>query len=409
MTTVGQDGATVARPSRTLTLGRALQAPTMMADGLAVGVLVIVCIVALTTFRAYGLGWDDYTHSQMGELLLRLYGSGFKDQRALSFVNLYMYGGGFDMLAALVAKVLPFDLFETRRLVGAAVGVVGLIAAWRTARRLGGPRAGFLAIVLLAACPLYFGHMFMNAKDAPFATAMAILAYGFVRLMQEYPTPQPSSIAWFGLGLGLSVGSRVLGDLSAISGAGALALTFGAEWRSLGLSTAARRIGRFILVLLPGLVLAYLIMGLIWPWSIVSFDNPLRALEYFSRFFEKPWRELFDGVRIPTIDMPRSYVPTLLALTLPEIFLLLSLGGVVATLAACFRRTITISTRASYVYLLLAALAPLERVLRGRQADLRAPCFGVERRAIELHERRAGVHVLADRGKDLCDARWCWG
>ena len=79
-----------------------------------------------STFRDYGLGWDDYTHSQYGELLLALYASGFRDTRALSFVNLYLYGGGFDMAARLLAKILPFDLFETRRLAGAAVGLIGL-------------------------------------------------------------------------------------------------------------------------------------------------------------------------------------------------------------------------------------------------------------------------------------------
>ena len=87
--------------------------------------LVAVAIIAAVTFRDYGLGWDDYTHSEYGDLLLAFYGSGFSDQRALSFVNLYKYGGGFDMAAALAAKVLPFGLFETRRLLGAAVGVVG--------------------------------------------------------------------------------------------------------------------------------------------------------------------------------------------------------------------------------------------------------------------------------------------
>ena len=88
-------------------------------DRLAIGVLVALAVVALLTFRDYGLGWDDYTHAEYGGLLLRLYDTGFGDRRALSFVNLYAYGGGFDMLAALAAKVLPFDLFETRRLCGA--------------------------------------------------------------------------------------------------------------------------------------------------------------------------------------------------------------------------------------------------------------------------------------------------
>src|SRR5215470_8224382 len=108
-------------------------------DRLAVAILLVAGAVALTIFRDFGLGWDDYTHSEYGELLLALYGSGFGDQRALSFVNLYKYGGGFDMAAAIAAKVLPFGLFETRRLVGAAVGVVGLVAVWRIGRRLGGP------------------------------------------------------------------------------------------------------------------------------------------------------------------------------------------------------------------------------------------------------------------------------
>jgi hypothetical protein len=144
------------------------------AGALAIGMLVVVAAIAALTLRDYGLGWDDYTHAQYGNLLVSLYGSGFADKRALSFVNLYMYGGGYDLLATLCAKVLPFSLFKTRRLVGAAIGLVGLLVTWRLGRRLGRPLAGVIRLVLLAACPLYYGHMFINAKDAPFAVAMVI-------------------------------------------------------------------------------------------------------------------------------------------------------------------------------------------------------------------------------------------
>ena len=157
------------------------------ADRVAVSILVFITIVAGITFRDYGLGWDDYTHSQYGDLLLKLYGSGFTDTRALSFVNLYRYGGGFDMAAALAAKISPFGLFETRRLAGAVVGIIGLAATWRLGRRIGGPIAGVSALILLAACPLYYGHMFMNAKDAPFAAAMAVLFLAVARSFDEYP------------------------------------------------------------------------------------------------------------------------------------------------------------------------------------------------------------------------------
>src|ERR1700676_4093625 len=177
-------------------------------DDLAIIVLAAVALIASLTFRDYGLGWDDYTHAEYADLLLRMYGSGFKDAGALSFANLYMYGGGFDMAAALLHKGIPLELFETRRLLGAVVGVVGLAVTWRLCPRVGGPLAGLAALLLLALCPTFYGHMFMNPKDAPFAVAMVILMLGLVRLAEEYPQPSPRTILIVGLGAGLSIGSR---------------------------------------------------------------------------------------------------------------------------------------------------------------------------------------------------------
>src|SRR5579864_4204392 len=183
-------------------------------DDLAIMVLAVVAVIAGLTFRDYGLGWDDYTHAEYADLLLRMYGSGFKDTGALSFANLYMYGGGFDMVAALLHKILPLELFETRRLVGAIVGVIGLAVTWRLARRVAGPLGGLAALLLLALCPIFYGHMFMNPKDAPFAVAMVILMLGLVRLAEEYPSPSPRTVLIIGLGSGLSIGSRILGCLA---------------------------------------------------------------------------------------------------------------------------------------------------------------------------------------------------
>jgi hypothetical protein len=202
-------------------------------DRLAVGVLAGLGIVALLTFRDYGLSWDDYAHSEYGGLLLQFYASGMRDQRALSWVNLYYYGGGFDLLAAVAAKFLPLTLFETRRLLGAAVGILGLFVTWRIGRRVGGPPAGLIALVLLAACPLYYGHMFMNPKDSPFAVAMAILLLGLVRCFEEYPRVSIATATLAGAGFGLSFGSRIMGAFGAIDALAALALIFSLECRAL--------------------------------------------------------------------------------------------------------------------------------------------------------------------------------
>jgi len=322
-------------------------------------VLVIVAVIAAMTFRDYGLGWDDYTHSQYGDLLLKLYGSGFTDQRALSFVNLYKYGGGFDMLAGLAAKVLPFDLFETRRLIGAAVGLVGLAVTWRMARLLGGPIAGLIALVLLAACPLFYGHMFMNAKDAPFAVAMAVFLFGMVRAIDEYPRPGARTVVLAGVGLGLAFGSRILAGIAAPYGVAAVLLIFSIEARKSGIGRAAVRFGEFAWRLLPALALGYLIMGLLWPWSIVAPLNPLRAAEYFDTFFEKPWRELYAGKLYAVTEMPVGYLPRLFALKLPEIMLALGLAGAVGAFIAATRSDVPLNRRANYLMVVLAALLPI--------------------------------------------------
>ncbi len=337
-------------------------------DDLAMLVLAAVSVVAGLTFRDYGLGWDDYTHAEYADLLLRMFGSGFKDTAALSFANLYMYGGGFDMVAALLHKFIPLELFETRRLLGAIVGVIGLAVTWRLARRIGGPLAGLAALLLLALCPIFYGHMFMNPKDAPFAVAMIILMLGLVRLAEEYPKPSPRTILIVGLGAGLSIGCRILGGLALVYAMLGFVPLFLEELRSEGLREAIRRFAHVVYVLLPGLAFGYLVMGLIWPWSIMEPGNPFEALTYFSHFFEKPWKEMFDGAIVSVPDMPWSYLPTLFALQLPEVMLVLIGGAVFSTFAMLPRREVPARRKTIMLMLTLAATLPLAIAMVKRPA-----------------------------------------
>lgn len=331
-------------------------------------VLAAVAIIAGLTFRDYGLGWDDYTHAEYADLLLRMYGSGFRDTSALSFANLYMYGGGFDMVAALLHKILPLELFETRRLVGAIVGVIGLAVTWRLGRRVAGPLAGLAALLLLALCPIFYGHMFMNPKDAPFAVAMIILMLGLVRLAEEYPKPSPRTILIVGLGAGLSIGCRILGGLALVYAMIGFMPLFLDELRTEGAREAIRRFAHVVYVLLPGLAFGYLVMGLIWPWSIMEPGNPFEALTYFSHFFEKPWKEMFDGAIVSVPDMPWSYLPTLFALQLPEVMLVLMAGAVFNTFAVLPRREVPARRKTILLMLTLAATLPLAIAMVKRPA-----------------------------------------
>jgi hypothetical protein len=345
-----------------------MRSVTFSADRIAVLILAAVAVIAALTFRDYGLGWDDVTQSQYGELLLKLYGSGFADTRALSFVNLYKYGGGFDMAAALAAKVLPFGLFETRRLVGALVGILGLFATWRIGRRIGGPQAGLIALVLLTTCPLYYGHMFINPKDAPFATAMAVLLLGMVRAFEEYPQASARTVALTGVGLGLAFGSRVLAGIAAPIGIAALLYIVIIESKAYGWKQSTQRSVNFIWTLLPAAGLGYIIMGLLWPWSVLSPLNPFRAVEYFDTFFEKTWQELYEGRLIDVPNMPASYLPHLFFLKLPEIMLALGLIGLAGAMVAAVRSSLTVNRRAVLLVVSLSPVLPIVLAMVTRPA-----------------------------------------
>src|SRR4029450_5808969 len=129
-------------------------------------------------------------------------------------------------------------VFRPRRLMGAAVGVLGLFVTWRIGRRVGGPPAGVGALGLLGPRPLSYGHTFINPKDSPFAVAMAIFLLGLVRIFEEYPRVSIASGALVGAGFGLAFGSRIMGAFGAIDALAVLAFIFAIDSPGRGVGCA---------------------------------------------------------------------------------------------------------------------------------------------------------------------------
>ena len=342
---------------------RGLPAP---ADLLALVTLAIVTAAALFTFKDYGLGWDDYAHSHYGEILYSYYASGFTDRRAMEFSNLFYYGGGFDLAASILDRFVSTDLFETRRLMGAIVGIAGLVIVWRLARRVAGPVAGFAAVLLLAITPIWYGHMFINAKDIPFAVAMALVLFMLVRAFEEFPKPRASTILLFGLSLGLLIGTRAIGALVFLFAGVALLVYLFADAKKHGVKDSIWRGVSFVGWLALSIPVAYAVMALVWPWSVQAPLNPLRAFAYFSNFWEKPWKELFDGAQIMIPEMPRTYLPKLCLLKIPEIVGFFALAGAAGAVVSLVRGHGTPAKRAALTLLVAAAGLPVLIVVMTR-------------------------------------------
>jgi hypothetical protein len=147
-----------------------------------------------------------------------------------------------------------------------------------------------------------------------------------------------------------------------------MAVVIGHDVRWKGFKPAANALGLFLLRLVPSLLLAYAVMALVWPWAVVEPLNPIRAIGYFSQFFEKPWKEMFGGQLISVPDMPRSYLPTYLGMKLPEILLLLGGAGFIGALVAQFRSDIPAYRRASILLVTMAVAIPIALAIATRPA-----------------------------------------
>lgn len=102
-------------------------------------------VFVLLTFDAHGISNDEEVQHVYGRLLLDFYTSGFADQRAFEYKNLYLYGGLFDLIAAGLERVGGLEeaaLWNLRHLMSACFGLAGLAGVWLLAARLAGERGG---------------------------------------------------------------------------------------------------------------------------------------------------------------------------------------------------------------------------------------------------------------------------
>lgn len=282
---------------------------------------VAIAVLVVTTFRDYGISWDEEVQNTYGDMLIAFYRSGFHDRSAMHYLNLYYYGGFFDMVAALLNLVSPLGVYVTRHFLGGIFLLFGLAGAWRLVRLLAGERAALLAIVMLALNPILYGHSFINPKDAPLAWLFVWVIYYACRAIEE-GRPRAATIVGFGVSVGLAFGTRVLAAplivyILVVLAVGAVMN----RWRP---ALGTNPIGRTTCGLLMAAPLAYVVMGIFWPWAIINPLNPYLALHEFTNFPWKGWL-LFNGEMMPAINLPRDYLLMFLFYQLPEH----TLGGLI--------------------------------------------------------------------------------
>ncbi|MCH9684238.1 MAG: glycosyltransferase family 39 protein [Deltaproteobacteria bacterium] len=338
--------------------GRWATACDMASATVMAGVLAVV----FATFRDYGITWDESWHLTYGDHILAWFATAGQDTSALCYRMDYMYGGGFDLLGAVLRRVSPLSDYETIHLLGAAVGVLGLTGVWSLARRLAGPAAGLVAVLLLASTPVYYGHMFANPKDLPFAVGYVWALDALCALVLQLPRPTRRLWIRFAVLVGLAMSVRIAGILLLVY-LGAVVIVFAwlraratgridvglATFRRLGLPAAASMVG------------AWLVMLASWPWALLDpIRRPWMALGRMSRFSVHRRHMPFAGEDMLTTEPRWDYLPHYFGIKLPLLIVALVLAAVVIVAVVMLsrrrRQRVTLAQR-NITLVLVAAIA----------------------------------------------------
>ncbi len=332
-------------------------------DLLSAAVIATVLVIVLCTFRDYGITWDESWHLTYGDYIVAWFGSAGADTSALCYRLDYMYSGGFDLAGALLRRVSPYSDFETIHLFGALIGLLGLAGAWRLARRLAGPAAGLAAVVLLATTPVYYGHMFANPKDLPFAVGYVWALDALCALVLRLPRV-PRRL-WIRLAVlaGLAMSVRIAGILLLLYMMAVVVAASGLRWRATkslpaGLATL-RRLGRPAAWTWLG---AWVVMLASWPWALLDpIRRPWMALGRMSKFSVHRRQMPFAGEEMLTTEPRWDYLPHYFGIKIPVLILaLVLLAAVVATVwwVRRARTPVSLAQRNVTLVLVAAVVAP---------------------------------------------------
>lgn len=316
--------------------------------------IVVYVVIALFTFRDYGIAWDEPLQATYGEMVVDYYTSGFQDTRFESFFNLPYYGPLFEVLPALVYRSVPRWKFEIRHLFVTLAATAGLVALLKISRQLSAdPRLAAFAILALMLMPGYYGHTFFNSKDIPFAAAFCWSVYTLLR-MAGRPGLRPVLLA--GVATGLALGIRVGGVLVFVIAGASMLLH---AWRSGGgraaLVTVVRRLA-------AAGVVAWIVMLVVWPWAHSHpIAHPLEALRS-SMSFQPPIEVRFAGKTLTSDRLPPQYLAHMFAVTTPLPVLTLIGIGFIVTLRRIAFETLPL---APTMLLAWALIPPLIQVALG--------------------------------------------
>ena len=330
----------------------------------------LMLLLMLFVSGDYGINWDEKLQKEYGEKLCTFYLSGGTDTSYMAFpqgLNIHLYGGLFEVIAATLCKLVHFDEYNVRHFLNAIFGFFAILFTGLTARRVGSWRAALFALFFIYLTPVFFGHSMYNSKDIPFAAGYVIATYFMIGFIGKLPEANLRRAIYLGLGIAVALGIRVGGILLILYlglfyAVKVIRLFYGkdaSQDRELETSNGkVSRIKSSIKYVIFAALLGYFVGILFWPYGLANpLKNPSVALMKMANYSFDSYG-LFEGKWIHGWEIPWYYIPKWIWITTP-----LFINVIFVFIPLCFLRRHKLSKESNLNYLLMVLFVTIAPVI----------------------------------------------
>lgn len=318
------------------------------------GLLALMFVVMLFMVPQYGITGDEVTQWKYGTTVWNYIKTFGGDKTAVSQAYIdntqALYGGFFDGFAAMLIDIFkPKDEFLLRHYWNMIFGFAGIVFAGLLAKEFAGWRAAIITVIFMVFSPRIFGEVFNNPKDIPFATGYIAALLCTVQWLKKLDNPSWKTTIWLGLAIALAISVRI-GGVLVIAYLGMFWLI--ELWRIKGFGTKV--FGRSLKHIVVAGIIGWIGACLWWPYALEDIiGHPMEAIKVMSAY---PLRiaTLFEGVKVPTVEIPAHYLPRWISIGMP-LFILIGFIGAVALLYKWTKN----SKHSYYLLLIFATVFPI--------------------------------------------------
>ena len=295
-------------------------------------VAALIFIVRPMFSSHFGPSGDEITHKNLGDLSYDYLSTFGKNDSVFRYTPnqredatlLLNYGPMLEVLSAAIYKNFETNPYTTRHFILTVFTFLLFYYCGRAAYKIGGWRAGLIAMIFMLVSPRLLGEAFNNPKDPTFAAGYMMALYYMLCLVEELPRPSWRTIIMTMIGIGLAFSIRIGGIM--LFGFMPMfvffAILMNDELRKHFLALDFKYYGRLIAGIAVIIVGGWIIGICTWPAALRSpIGQPFHALAVQSQY-PTVISVLYDGKVIGSNEVPSTYIPFYIINTSPAIVII---------------------------------------------------------------------------------------